>query len=141
IKQAFTGQHAVFAAETNDESRPAEPEPLSYRTAYVLLALAIIRALAWGAWAEIDVHAMAILFGLMLLVGFVAMKLRADCGTPYGWYGSGTQVLVPLLGGIAVLGANGAMFATMTTLGMVLLFIIPGLQLEFIEIARRTRIL
>lgn len=141
IKQAFTGQHAVFAAETNDVSRPAEPEPFSYRTAYVLLALAIIGALAWGAWAEIDVHAMAILFGLMLLVGFVAMKLRAECGTPYGWFGSGTQVLVPLLGGIAVLGANGAMFATMTTLGMVLLFIIPGLQLEFIEIARRTRIL
>jgi hypothetical protein len=41
---------------------------------------------------------------------------------------------------MAFFGARGTMFASWTSVGMVLLFILPGLQMEFIEMARRARI-
>ncbi|MCX5771859.1 MAG: hypothetical protein NTZ09_16535 [Candidatus Hydrogenedentes bacterium] len=130
------GQDAQAASDGVDDER----EPFSYRTAYLLLLGSFVGALAWAHWAGIGVRAMAVLFSAMVLFSLVAMKLRAECGTPLGWFGTGTRLLVPLAGGITFLGAKGAMFASWTTLGMVLLFILPGLLLEFLEIARRIRI-
>ncbi len=115
------------------ESRPP-------RMAFLLLLLAFVGAGLWGGWVGVKPQAMLVLFGAMVLIGFVAMKLRAECGTPFGWFTPGTILLIPLLGGMAFFGAQGTMFSSWTSLGMAMLFIIPGLQLEFIEIARRAHV-
>lgn len=140
IKQAVKGGARLEQGVEDAERSEDELEPFSYRTAYSLLILSLVGALLWARWAEIEARAMLVLFGAMVLFGVVAMKLRAECGAPLGWIGTGTRLLVPLAGGVAFLGARASMFSTWTSLGMALLFALPGLQLEFIEVARRARV-
>ncbi len=138
IKQAI--KRPTPSAPLDSSGKSDEQEPFSYRAAYSMLIGSFVGALLWAQWVGIRPQAMLVLFGAMVLIGFVAMKLRAECGTPFAWFSPGTRLLIPLLGGMAFFGARGTMLASWVSLGMILLFIIPGLQLEFIEVARRARV-
>lgn len=144
LKKAVTGEQPAgdenAVTSRNGDKTADERELCSYRAAFLMLIAAFGGALLWAGWVGIQPHAMFVLFGAMVLIGFVAMKIRAECGTPFAWFAPGTRLLVPLVGGMAFFGARGAMLASWTSLGMILLFIIPGLQMEFIEVARRARI-
>lgn len=111
-----------------------------YRAALAMLIAAFLGAMLWARSVGVRPHAMAILFGTMVLFGFVAMKIRAECGAPFAWFTPGTRLLIPLAGGMAVFGAQGTMLSSWLSLGMILLFILPGMQMEFVEAARRVRI-
>ena len=140
LKKTFRWRGPSRLSDPSDPSDMSDDEPYSYRSAFLMLAAAFVGAVLWGEWVGIRPPAMFILFGAMVLIGFVAMKIRAECGTPFAWFAPGTRLLIPLAGGMAFFGARGAMLASWVSLGMILLFIIPGLQMEFIEVARRARI-
>jgi len=141
LKGAIRGGKSFDKIENDGGDAVAnERELFSYRAAFLMLLTAFAGITVWASWVGIRPQAMFVLFGAMVLIGFVAMKLRAECGTPFAWFAPGTRLLIPLAGGMAFFGASGTMFASWTSLGMILLFIIPGLQLEFVEVARRARI-
>jgi hypothetical protein len=141
IKKTFRLRDLSDRSDGSDTSdRSDEAEPFSYRSAFLMLGVAFVGSVFWAEWVGVQPAGMLVLFGAMVLIGMVAMKLRAECGTPFAWFTPGTRLLIPLLGGMAFFGARGTMLASWTSLGMILLFIIPGLQMEFIEAARRLRI-
>lgn len=136
VKSAFRPSVSDPPAETGR----LEGELFSSRSALILLALSFAGALIWAQWTGVRPLGMLVLFGAMALIGFVAMKLRAECGTPFPWFSPGTRLLIPMAGGMAFFGARGTMLSSWMAIGMMLLFILPGLQLEFLELARRARI-
>ena len=140
FKAACSGERHGISDTTASVIPSEERELCSYRTAFLALILAFVGAIFWAEWVGIRAHAMAVLFAAMVLIGFVSMKLRTECGTPFAWFFPGTCLLIPLLGGMAFFGAQGTMLSSWTTLGMLLLFVLPGLQLEFVELARRAQI-
>jgi len=143
LKKTFQRRGPSRLSDLSDPSDPSDlsdDEPFSYRSAFLMLLVAFIGAVLWGKYMGIRPHVMLVLFGAMVLIGFVAMKFRAECGTPFAWFAPGTRLLIPLVGGMAFFGAQGTMLASWVSLGMILLFIVPGLQMEFIETARRARI-
>jgi hypothetical protein len=89
------------------------------------------------------VGGMLILYATLLSVGFVAMKLRAECGVPsYAFFPTAIVIIVGVTGGMEVFGAQGTMFAVFVSVivGAHAFFLIPGLQLEFLELGRIFRL-
>jgi hypothetical protein len=83
---------------------------------------------------------MRIFFATLLSVGFVAMKLRAECGVPsYAFFPTAVVLIAGVAGGMEVFGAQGTMFAVFVSaaIGAHAFFLIPGIQLEFLELGRR----
>ncbi len=89
------------------------------------------------------VAGMLIFFALLVLVGFVAAKFRAECGLPWGYMAPGNFALfMTLLGGISLFGPQMMMFCFIASfmLAPTVFFLIPGAQLELIELGQRWRV-
>lgn len=129
----------------------ADEETRVQRVALGLLLACMVGFALWSSWVGIPLTAAGLLALHVLMLGFVAAKLRAECGLPRGGFNhplglSGNYnvaleplLLVPLLGGLPVFGGSGLMTLTLVT--SVLLpygfFLVPGLQVEALELGRR----
>ena len=78
-------------------------------------------------------------FLVLLSIGLVAMRLRADCAVPGSVMFPLMYFFVAFAGGLAVIGDQGVMFAAIISVVLVYFgfLIIPGMQLEFLELGRR----
>ena len=112
---------------------------LSSRGALLLLTGSVVGVVIWAQALDLPLAAMLILFATLLGVGFVAMRLRAECGVPAYAYFPHLILIVGLAGGMSVFGTEGTMFAVFVSaiIGYHAFFLIPGLQLEFLELGRR----
>jgi hypothetical protein len=117
-------------------------EILSYRNAYLVLLVVLVGSLVWAWWVGVSGWGMVFYVGFMLLVGLVASKFRAEAGVPYGYFtpANGAMLLI-LLGGIPVFGADLVLltFITSFIFSVSVFFLIPGAQLEIMELGRRYR--
>lgn len=126
--------------------RPAsteEPEIISYRSAFILLIAVFIGAYVWSRWTEVSPVGMMVFLVCLLAIGLVSARLRAECGIPWGYFTPGNAALFILLaGGIGAFGANTVVFAFVTSffITVSVFFLIPGAQLEFMELGRRYKI-
>jgi hypothetical protein len=127
------------------------PETPGQRVGLALFAASLLGFLLWGSWVGVSALGVALLAGHVLLVAWVSQKLRAECGLPYAGFnhplgGSGNynapleaMLLLPLLGGLSVFGANSVLVMSLVT-AVVLpfgFFLVPGLQVELMEVGRR----
>ena len=114
-------------------------EVLSSRGALLLLMGSVGGVVIWAQVVDLPLVAMLITFAALLGVGFVAMRLRAECGVPAYAYFPHLILIVGLAGGMSVFGTEGTMFAVFVSaiIGYHAFFLIPGLQLEFLELGRR----
>ena len=120
-----------------------EPEILTYRSCLVILALCYAGVALWAAWAGLGMAGMLVFFTIMLLISFVAANLRADCGVPFSTYFPyNILLLVPLLGGAPLVLPAGFLFVAVISEILVVrsFLLIPGIQLETIELGRRARV-
>ncbi len=121
-----------------------EPDaPMSNRSALVVLVLVHVGVVLWALWLGVAVGGILTYFCFLMLVGFVATKLRCECGVPTGYFTPYNAMLfVSLLGGMTVFGASGMMVCLIASgfLTVSVFFYIPGIQLELIEYGRRYRV-
>ena len=121
----------------------SEGELLSYRWALIALMLSIVGIVGWAWWLNISVPGILIFFMFLLSVGFVASKLRTECGTPWGYFAPGYFVpIVLMLGGIKTFGPEAMILCLIASffLAPTVFFMIPGAQLEFTELGRRMNV-
>ena len=114
-------------------------EVLSSRGALLLLLFSAVGMGLWAHWVSLPVSGMLILYAALLSIGLVAMKLRAECGVPsYAFFPTALVLIVAVAGGMEVFGAQGTMFAVFISviLSTHAFFLIPGLQMEFLELGR-----
>ncbi len=133
VKEAVGGKGALSDAD----------EAMSFRGALILLLLTIVGSGVWAMFVGFPVLPMVIFFVFALAMCFVAAKLRAECGTPtVGIFTAQIVAVLPLLGGWKFFGLDGFMFVSMASLIVfsATLFVIPALELEFIQIARRAKL-
>lgn len=113
-----------------------------YRSAWSLLVLCFAGAALWSFWSGINIGGLLVFFAVVLLIGLVAMKLRAECGVLTGWF---TPValagIIPLTGGMVFHGPEGVLFMSIASYALFqyLFFLAPGMQLEMMEMGRRFR--
>ena len=75
---------------------------LSSRAAVLLLAFCHVGVMAWARLAGAGSGSMLLMFAFLVMVGFVAAKIRAECGTPFGYFTPYNSMLfVTLCGGMA----------------------------------------
>jgi hypothetical protein len=115
-------------------------ELFSYRTALCLLAGVLFGSAVWARWIEVSVGGMLLFMTFLLCIGFVAMKIRAECGVPYGYFTpNNAALLIMVTGGIGVFGPSFVLltFVASFFVTVTVLMLIPGAQLEIIELGRR----
>jgi len=125
-------------------SESADGEALSYRTALALLAAVFAGGALWAGWLGIGVGGLLLFLALLVLIGFVAMKVRTECGAPWGYFTPySLAVFMTALGGIATFGPTAMLFCWIASffLAPTVFFLIPGAQLELIELGRRWRVI
>ncbi len=146
MKVAVRGERRTHRLETAEANDPSEDDtgddrPFGYRFGYGLLLVSAFGFLAWAGWLGLGWVGALVIFAILLLLAFVLMRVRAECGLPFAIIGSPTSalVLVPVAGGLGFLGAEafgmnhilgGAVFGTT-------ILVVAGLQVEFLELARR----
>ena len=131
LKNAFTGKERD------------EQDVLSSRGALVLLALSVAGIVLWAQWLEATVSSILIFFAFLLVIGFVASKLRAECGLAGGYFTPYNAMLfVAACGGMTAFGANSMLIALILSgfLTVTVFFFIPGTQLELIQLGRGIRL-
>ena len=126
-------------------ARSPEPtgEPLSYRAAFGLLLASLVGMMLWARWIEVSSWGMLCFFIFLLCVCFVAAKFRAECGTPFGYFGPWNAALfLFFLGGIPLFGAGTILVALTASFFLceTVFFLVPGAQVELIELGRRAKI-
>jgi hypothetical protein len=115
----------------------------TYRFA-LLLVLASLGTLAvWGIWTKMGMTASLFFFGYMLVCGFAASKIRAECGAPFGGLTPyiGMQFMTAC-GGFAVFKSTAMLVTTLASGFMcttVFLLIAP-VQVEMMELGRHFRV-
>jgi hypothetical protein len=132
----------ITAAVRGDKAASAD-EAMSYRSALIMLVLCFAGSAAWAAWLGITPSSMLLFFLFLVSVGFVAAKLRTECGTPWGYFAPGNLALfMVLLGGISSFGAETMLFCYIASfmLAPTVFFLIPGAQLELLELGRRWQV-
>jgi hypothetical protein len=136
-----------YLADSVRRARSAGTE----RAALALLLGGALGFCVWARWVGIPLSAAALLAAHVVLLGFVAAKLRTECGLPragfnhplglLGNYNVPVEplLLVPLLGGLSSFGGGGIMTMTLLTASVLPygFFLVPGLQLEALELGRR----
>ena len=147
----FTRRYLAAAARAALNPRAGDEETNAQRAALLTLLTCALGFAAWGRWVGIPLAATGLLALHVLMLGFVAAKLRAECGLPRAGFNhplglSGNYnvpveplLLVPLLGGLSVFGGSGVMVLTLVTATVLPygFFLVPGLQLEALELGRR----
>lgn len=114
-------------------------EIVPYRAAFLMVAASLIILTAWSIWTGMGIRAGLLFFGYILLCGFVASRIRAECGAPIGYFTPyfGMQ-FVAAMGGIAVFQSTGMLVATICSGFMCtacFLLIAPA-QVEMMELGR-----
>jgi hypothetical protein len=122
--------------------RDATPpgEALSYRAALILLLLTFVGAAVWARTLGITVFGMLIFFLLLLTIGFVACRIRTECGTPWGYIVPGNlAAFMVIIGGVRAFGPEAILFCYVASfmVSPTVFFLIPGAQMEMIEWGRR----
>ncbi|MBM4143610.1 MAG: hypothetical protein FJ225_08490 [Lentisphaerae bacterium] len=114
-------------------------EVVSYRTAFMMVALSLILLTSWSIWTGMGARAGLLFFGYILLCGFVASRIRAECGAPIGYLTPyfGMQ-FVAAMGGMAVFKSTGMLVATICSGFMctVCFLLIAPAQVEMMELGR-----
>lgn len=129
------GRAVIFGPEPADAD-----EPVSYRWSVGILILCMIGGVAWAWWLGMSVQGFVVFFGLLIAIGLVASKVRAEFGTPWGYLApSNFAMLLLLLGGVSVFGPEAVLFCYIASfmLSPTVFYLIPGAQLEFLELGRR----
>jgi hypothetical protein len=147
----FTRRYLAAAAKAALRAGPADADTRAQRVGLVMLLACALGFAGWARWLGIPLAA-AGLMGLQLVIfGWIAAKLMAECGLLRGGFNhpmglSGNYnvpveplLLVPLLGGTSVFGGDGMMAMTLVTATVLPygFFLIPGLQIEALELGRR----
>lgn len=130
LKQAFSRENA----------ESARVETMSYRAAIILLLACFLGVAMWAAWLGVSRWVILLYFAFLVLIGFVSSKLRAEAGFVFGYFTPyNAMLLLTLLGGMAVFGANGIMVCLIASgfITVTVFFLIPGAQLELMEFGRR----
>ena len=86
---------------------------------------------------------MFVFYGFLMLVGLVAMKVRTECGTLLSCFTPvNVAQLLPLAGGMVFFGPAGVLFVLFSNwiIFSGAFFLLPGIQLEFVEMGRRFRV-
>ncbi len=119
---------------------PKRGEIFSYRTALLLLLGVIAGSVIWANWVGVSAWGMLLFMAFLLTIGFVAMRIRAECGVPFGYFTPNNAALIVMLaGGIGVFGPQLVVFTFVASffITVAVFFLIPGAQLELIELGRR----
>jgi len=131
----------VFKGERDSDG--GEPEVISYRAAALLLLASVAGSAVWAHSFGMSVSGMLVFFVSLLGVGLVAARIRTECGTPWGYFAPNNIALIlVMLGGLSCFGGKLLMFAYIISfmLAPTVFFLIPGAQLELIELGRRWRV-
>jgi hypothetical protein len=147
----FTRRYLVQALRAALGLTQRVPESAIQRAGLLLLAASLVGFPLWAAWLGIGLAGVTLIALHVVMLAFIAAKFRAECGLPTSGFnhplGSPgnynvpleAMVLVPLLGGMTFFG--GQSILTMSLLTAVVIpygfFVVPGLQLEALEIGRR----
>ncbi len=118
-------------------------DAFSARVALLLFVLCHIGVVGWAIYTGSSVISMLLMFCFLVLVGFVAAKYRAECGSPFGYFSPYNSMLfVAACGGMAVFGTSGMLVALILSgfLTVTVFYLIPGMQFEIIQIGKRMRI-
>lgn len=137
IRQTF--REALQPSLTPPEKR----EVVSYRSAYLILAVVFLASMVWALWVGVSISGMLVFFSFMLLVALVASKFRAEAGIPFGYFTpANTALVLMLLGGIPFFGAEVVLltFLASFVFSVAVFFLIPGAQLEMLELGRTYRV-
>ncbi len=115
----------------------------TYRVALTMVLFSLALVAGWGVLTGMGWAAGLLFFSYMLIVGFAASKIRAECGAPFSYmtpyYG---MQFVAAVGGFAVFGSTGMLVATiasgfMTTASFLLM---APTQVEMIELGRQMNV-
>ncbi len=123
--------------------QPAGGEAVSYRAAFLLLMASAAGAYLWSRWADLPAGGVMVFFLFLVSAGFVAAKMRTECGTPHAGFAPGSAcIIIPLIGGMSLFGPEGIIFAGLAAalFCQECFFVLPGIQLELLEIGRRFRV-
>ncbi len=147
----FTRRYLVQALRAALGRTPRAPESAMQRAGLLLLVVSVVGFPLWAVWLGIGLAGVTLIALHIVMLAFIATKFRAECGLPTSSFnhplGSPgnynvpleAMVLVPLLGGMAFFG--GQSILTMSLLTAIVIpygfFVVPGLQLEALEIGRR----
>jgi hypothetical protein len=142
----FVGRHhlarvaRVVAGRGGTADRAGEAqETLGYRGALALLVASVAALWAWGVWTGMGGGASLLFFGYMLVCGFAASKIRAECGAPLGYLTPyfGMQ-FVGALGGFAVFQSTGMLVASIAAgfMCVACFLLIAPAQVEMMELGR-----
>jgi hypothetical protein len=114
-------------------------ELVSYRWAAVFLTVSVAFLGFWGAWTGMGAWQSLLFFGYMMICGFSASKLRAECGAPHGyWMPYYGMMFAGATGGYAVFGSTGMLTATIASgfMCVACFFFIAPVQIEMMELGR-----
>ena len=118
-------------------------DAFSARVALALFVLCHVGVVGWALYTGSSVISMLLMFCFLVLVGFVAAKYRAECGSPFGYFSPYNSMLfVAACGGMAVFGTSGMLVSLILSgfLTVTVFYLIPGMQFEIIQIGKRMRI-
>lgn len=108
-----------------------------------MVMAAFLGVALWTAWIGIPLWQALLLLAFLLVVALVSSRFRVEIGTPIGYFTpTNASYLFFLCGGFAVFANDFLLFSyamSFVFLGAVF-FLIPGAQLEFLEVGRRLRI-
>lgn len=131
-------------SESKQDGDTGDDAPFGYRFGYGLQLLSGVGFLIWCASLGAGPGGALILWSALMVLAFVLMRVRAETGLPFAFVGSsvGALLLAPVAGGLGCLGAEA--FGLNHILGGLLfgatILVVAGLQVEFLELARRYRI-
>jgi hypothetical protein len=149
----FTRRYLGSVGRSLVAAGPSDSELGLRRAGVALFVLSLAGLLAWGRHLGMSVAGAGLLGVHVVLLGFVAAKLRAECGLPFGAHNHPLGqshyegplpvfLAVSLLGGMPFFGGTSVMVMTLVT-AVVLpfgFFNVPGMQVELLEIGRRLKI-
>ncbi|MEI8139204.1 MAG: DUF6785 family protein [bacterium] len=146
----FVGRHhlarvfrMVVGRGKPGEDASSQDEVVSYRQAVLLIISSLATLALWGVWTEMGVKASLLFFGYMLICGFAASKIRAECGAPFGYLTPymGIQFMTAL-GGFAVFQSTGMLMASLAS-GFIctsVFLLIAPVQVEMMELGRHFKV-
>lgn len=120
-----------------------EGDVLSSRYAVLMLLFCHLGILLWARSTGASMPSMLLMFGFLVMIGFVSGKIRAECGTPFGYFTPYNSMLfVTLCGGMSVFGPQGLLVSLILSgfLTVTVFYLIPGMQFEMIQIGKRLRL-
>jgi hypothetical protein len=132
----------VIKSAIKDKDK-SEEDIMSNRSALILLAGCFIGSLCWARYIEVSLLSIFVYFTFLLILGFVCAKLRAECGLVSGYFTPyNAMLLLTAMGGIMTFGSSGILTTLLCSgfLTVTVFFLIPGAQLELIQLGRKMKI-